>query len=115
MGYGISMKCGLTGQVSVNSAGGAVRVMEEYAKILGSNHGTVLIFKNKFSRPTSFYLHRATYIYFFKFSCLTLFYLSRATFYKFKTKKSRNLYHPCINISILCLPKIVMLTDSFFP
>ncbi len=30
------------------------------------------------------------------------------------SKKSRNLYHTFINISILLLPKIVMLTNSFF-
>ncbi len=32
------MKYGLTGQVSVNSAGGVVRVMERHAEILGSDH-----------------------------------------------------------------------------
>ncbi len=43
-----------------------------------------------------------------------MFYLSRPTFYKFKTKKSRNFYHTCINISVLFFPKIVILTTSFF-
>ncbi len=38
------MKYGLTGQVSVNSTGGVVRVMEQHAKTWDSNHGTAFFF-----------------------------------------------------------------------
>ncbi len=76
--------------------------------------GNSVLFPMLWSKATAtvyklFHLHRATFVnFFFKFSCPNLFYLSRAIFYKFKTKKSKSLYHTCVNISILFLPKIVM-------